>query len=136
MYLGNLMLLALNLPLIGMWVRLLKVPYPYLAIVVVTICVVGAYSVNYATFDVGVMVAFGILGYLLRKGGFPAAPLILAMILGPILERSLQQALITSAGDPTIFVAKPISAGLLVIAAMVVLLPVLKIVVSRMLRPA
>jgi putative tricarboxylic transport membrane protein len=136
MYLGNLMLLALNLPLIGMWVRLLKVPYPYLAIVVVTICVVGAYSVNYATFDVGVMIAFGVLGYLLRKGGFPAAPLILAMILGPILERSLQQALITSAGDPTIFVAKPISAALLVIAALVVLLPALKIVVNRMLRPA
>jgi putative tricarboxylic transport membrane protein len=126
MYIGNIMLLALNLPLIGMWVRLLTVPYHYLAVVVVIICVIGAYSVKSATFDVGAMVVFGVVGYLMRKGGFPAAPLILAMILGPILERSLQQSLISSAGNPVIFIEKPISAVLLAVAAFLMLTPVLK----------
>jgi putative tricarboxylic transport membrane protein len=126
MYIGNIMLLALNLPLIGMWVRLLTVPYHYLAVVVVMICVIGAYSVKSATFDVGAMVVFGVVGYLMRKGGFPAAPLILAMILGPILERSLQQSLISSGGSPMIFIEKPISALLLAVAAFLMLTPVLK----------
>jgi putative tricarboxylic transport membrane protein len=126
MYIGNIMLLALNLPLIGMWVRLLTVPYHYLAVVVVMICVIGAYSVKSAVFDVGAMVGFGVVGYLMRKGGFPAAPLILAMILGPILERSLQQSLISSGGSPVIFVEKPISAVLLAVAVFLMVTPVLK----------
>ena len=126
MYIGNIMLLALNLPLIGMWVRLLKVPYHFLAVVVVIVCVIGAYSVKSAVFDVGTMVAFGVMGYLMRKGGFPPAPLILAMILGPILERSLQQSLISSGGDPSIFIEKPISAALLCVAAFLMLTPILK----------
>jgi putative tricarboxylic transport membrane protein len=134
MYIGNIMLLALNLPLIGMWVRLLTVPYHYLAVVVVIICVIGAYSVKSATFDVGSMVVFGVVGYLMRKGGFPAAPLILAMILGPILERSLQQSLISSAGSPMIFIEKPISAILLAVAAFIMLTPVLKKMWSKRLR--
>lgn len=125
MYLGNFMLLALNLPLVGLWVKLLRVPYSLLALVVVVICVVGAYSVNNSTFDVGVMIGFGIFGYLLRKGGFPAAPLVLAMILGPILERSLQQAMISSAGDPLIFLRHPLSATLLAAAALVALTPLI-----------
>jgi putative tricarboxylic transport membrane protein len=123
MYVGNLMLLALNLPLIGLWVRLLRVPYPYLAAVVVIVCVVGAYSIHNAVFDVGLMLLFGVAGYFLRKGGFPAAPLVLAMILGKILEMSFLQALQVSAGDPAIFIQKPISAGLLSVAAIVVLTP-------------
>jgi putative tricarboxylic transport membrane protein len=126
MYIGNVMLLGLNLPLIGMWVRLLTVPYHYLAVVVVMICVIGAYSVKSAIFDVGAMVGFGVVGYLMRKGGFPPAPLILAMILGPILERSLQQSLISSGGSPAIFVEKPISAALLTVAAFLILTPVLR----------
>jgi putative tricarboxylic transport membrane protein len=126
MYIGNLMLLGLNLPLIGFWVRLLRVPYHFLAVVVVIICVIGAYSVKNAVFDVGTMVAFGVMGYLMRKGGFPPAPLILAMILGPILERSLQQSLISSGGDPSIFIEKPISAALLCVAAFLMLTPSLK----------
>jgi putative tricarboxylic transport membrane protein len=126
MYIGNIMLLALNLPLIGMWVRLLKVPYHFLAVVVVIVCVIGAYSVKSAVFDVGTMVAFGVLGYLMRKGGFPPAPLILAMILGPILERSVQQSLISSGGNPSIFIEKPISAALLCVAAFLMLTPILK----------
>jgi putative tricarboxylic transport membrane protein len=136
MYLGNLMLLALNLPLIGLWVRLLKVPYHVLALIVVVICVIGAYSVSNAVFDVGVMVFFGAFGYLLRKGGFPAAPLILALILGPILERSLQQALLISGGDPRTFVEHPISAALLAVAALMTLVPAAQFLRGRLLKPA
>ena len=132
MYIGNLMLLGLNLPLIGMWVRLLTVPYHFLALVVVVICVIGAYSVKGAVFDVGLMVAFGVVGYLMRKGAYPPAPLILAMILGPILERSLQQSLISSGGSPMIFIDKPISMGLLAGAAFLVLTPVLRIGAKRL----
>jgi putative tricarboxylic transport membrane protein len=136
MYVGNFMLLALNLPLVGLWVKLLRVPYNILALLVVVICIVGAYSVNNSTFDVGVMIVFGILGYVLRKGGFPAAPLILAMILGPILERSLQQAMISSAGDPLIFLQKPMSAGLLLVAALVALTPLVSLTRSHRAKPA
>jgi putative tricarboxylic transport membrane protein len=124
MYVGNLMLLGLNLPLIGFWVRLLKVPYAYLAVVVVIFCIIGAYSISNSVFDVGVMLVFGVFGYLLRKGGFPAAPLVLAMILGRILERSFLQALQVSAADLSIFIEKPISAALLAVAALVMLTPV------------
>ncbi|RDI56792.1 tripartite tricarboxylate transporter permease [Microvirga subterranea] len=136
MYLGNVMLLALNLPLVGLWVKLLQVPYSLLALVVVVICVVGAYSVHNSTFDVGVMIGFGIFGYLLRKTGFPAAPLVLAMILGPILERSLQQAMISSAGDPLIFVQHPLSAALLGVAALVALTPLLSLMRGGSTKPA
>jgi len=120
------MLLGLNLPLIGFWVRLLKVPYHYLAVFIVIICIIGAYSLQNTTFDVGVMMAFGVLGYLLRKGGFPGAPLVLAMLLGPILERSLQQSLKLSAGDLGIFINKPISLTLLLITAVMMLSPAAK----------
>jgi putative tricarboxylic transport membrane protein len=126
MYIGNVMLLGLNLPLIGFWVRLLKVPYHYLAVFIVIVCIIGAYSLQNTSFDVGVMMAFGVLGYLLRKGGFPGAPLVLAMLLGPILERSLQQSLKLSAGDLAIFINKPISLTLLLITALMMLIPVAK----------
>jgi putative tricarboxylic transport membrane protein len=126
MYIGNIMLLGLNLPLIGLWVRLLKVPYHYMAVVIVIICVIGAYSIRNAAFDVGVMMFFGVIGYFLRKGGFPAAPLVLAMILEPIFEISVQQSLIYSGGDPKIFFAEPISAALLIVAVLVMLIPLAK----------
>ena len=126
MYIGNLMLLALNLPLIGFWVRLLRLPYHYVAVVIVIICIVGAYSIKNSAFDVGMMAFFGVVGYFLRKGGFPAAPLVLAMILGSILERSVQQSLKASAADPMIFIDKPISAGLLAVGALVMLFPLFK----------
>ncbi len=113
MYIGNVLLLGLNLPLIGFWVRMLKVPYRYLAVVVVVVCVIGAYSVNNSAWDVGMMVFFGVMGYLLRKFAFPASPFILAMILGPMLEKTLQQSLIASGGDFMTFLNRPISASLL-----------------------
>ena len=124
MFVGNAILLALNLPLIGMWVTLLRVPYRYLVVVIVVICVIGAYSVNYTSFDVGAMMVFGVFGYLIRKGKFPAAPLVLAMILGPILERSMQQSLMMSGGEFQVFLRRPISATLLILAGLLMLTPV------------
>jgi putative tricarboxylic transport membrane protein len=123
MYIGNLMLLILNLPLLGLWAKVIDVPYRYLAALVVVICLVGAYSVSNTAFDVGLMVFFGAVGYLFRLGGFPAAPLVLAMILVPQLERTLQQSLIASRGNLLVFVQRPIAATLLVIAALLVFTP-------------
>ena len=126
MYIGNIMLLGLNLPLIRVWVRLLTVPYRFLAVVIVVICGIGAYSVSNATFDIGTMVVFGVLGYLMRKWGFPTAPLILAMILCPILERNIRRSLIMSGGDISIFIQSPISVVLLSIAGLLTLTPFLR----------
>ena len=126
MYIGNAMLLALNLPLIGLWVRLLKVPYNFLAAGVLLFCIIGAYSVNNSAFDVGSVIAFGAVGYVLRKGGFPAAPLVLAMILGPQLERTLQQSLIGAGGDPRTFLQHPISATLLLATTGLILSPAVR----------
>ncbi len=123
MYIGNVMLLVLNLPLVGLWVKLLTVPYRYLAALVVVMCIVGAYSVSNTAFDVGLMVLFGVLGFLFRLGGFPAAPLVLAMILGPQLERSLQQSLIASGGSPLVFVESATALVLLMVGALLMLLP-------------
>jgi putative tricarboxylic transport membrane protein len=114
------------LPLIGFWVRMLKVPYQYLAVVVVVVCVIGAYSVNNSAWDVGMMVFFGVMGYLLRKFAFPASPFILAMILGPMLEKTLQQSLIGSGGDFMTFLNRPISASLLLAAGFLMLTPLVK----------
>ena len=126
MYLGNLMLLGLNLPLIGLWVRVLQVPYRFLAVIVIVVCGIGAYSIKSDVFDVWIMIIFGVLGYLLRKLGFPLAPLILALILGPKLERSLRQSLLLSGGDPLIFLQRPISAALLLVAGLLILTPVIR----------
>jgi putative tricarboxylic transport membrane protein len=126
MYLGNLLLLGLNLPLIGLWVRLLDVPYRFLAVLVVVICIVGAYSVNNSAFDVGTMVAFGVVGFLMGKLGFPPAPMVLALILGPQLERTLQQSLIAARGNALVFFQRPISSALLMAAALVMLLPAVR----------
>lgn len=131
MYIGNVMLLVLNLPLVGLWVKLLEVPYRYLAALVVVMCIVGAYSVSNDVFDVGLMVFFGVLGYLFRLGGLPPAPLVLAMILGPQLERSLQQSLIASGGNPLVFVERPLAAALLSLGVLLLLLPVARWTIAR-----
>jgi len=103
-----------------------KGPLSLFGCFIVIVCIIGAYSLQNTSFDVGVMMAFGVLGYLLRKGGFPGAPLVLAMLLGPILERSLQQSLKLSAGDLGIFINKPISLTLLLITAVMMLIPAAK----------
>jgi putative tricarboxylic transport membrane protein len=109
MYIGNAMLLVLNLPMVGMWVQLLRVPYAILAPIIVLFCCVGVYSVRNTVFDIWIMGIFGIIGYLFRKVDLEPGPLILAFVLGPILERSLRQALLLSAGSPFIFFKRPIS---------------------------
>lgn len=110
MYLGNGLLLLLNLPLIGIWVQVLKVPYRILFPLILLFCLIGAYSVNNLTFDLLAMIIFGGVGYLMRKFGYEGAPLVLAFILGPMLEQSLRQSLLISKGSFLIFITRPISA--------------------------
>jgi putative tricarboxylic transport membrane protein len=117
MYIGNVMLLVLNLPLIPLWVRLLKVPYSLLGPFILVICVVAAYGVRSNIFDVWVMLAFGAVGYCMRKLGFPTIPLIIALILGDKMENALRQSLTMSDGSLMVFVTRPIAAAFLVLAA-------------------
>ena len=116
MWIGNIMLVILNLPLIGMWVRLLAVPYHLLFPVIVIICGIGAYSVSNSVFDIHLMAAFGLFGYLFYKLECEPAPLLLGFILGPMMEEYLRRAMLLSRGDFTVFVKRPISATLLALA--------------------
>jgi putative tricarboxylic transport membrane protein len=125
MYIGNVMLLVLNLPLIGMWVQLLRLPYNILFPLILLFTVIGVFASSNNVFDLYVMIAFGIIGYLTRKLGYEAAPMILAFVLGAIMENKLRTALIISAGDITTFVTKPISAVCLAIAVTLLLLPLI-----------
>jgi len=118
MYIGNVMLLVLNLPLIPLWVQLLKVPNRILLPTILLICVIGSYSVNNNVFDILVMALAGIAGYVLRKSGYEVAPLCLAFVLGPTMENSFRQALIMSDGSFSIFVTRPIAAVTLAFAAL------------------
>jgi putative tricarboxylic transport membrane protein len=117
LYVGNVILLALNLPLVGMWVWLTRVPFGILGPSILLLAFVGAYSVRNSMFDVAVSLVFGALGYLLRKYQWPLAPLLLAYILGPLLERFLLESLSMSGGNPAIFVVRPLAAALLLGAA-------------------
>jgi TctA family transporter len=125
MWVGNLLLVMLNLPLIGIWVRLLRVPYRVLFPAIVAFACIGTYSINQNAWDVYAIVFFGILGYFLVKVGCEPAPLLLGFVLGPLLENHLLRALIISHGDPTTFVTRPISLFLLVIAAVALVLAIL-----------
>ncbi|MBI5967016.1 MAG: tripartite tricarboxylate transporter permease [Deltaproteobacteria bacterium] len=109
MYIGNVMLLILNLPLVGLWARITVIPYHYLAPLIFLCCFVGAFSVRNNMFDVWMALLFGVIGYLMRKLKFPAAPLVLALILGPLLENSVRQSLSMSAGSPAIFITRPMT---------------------------
>lgn len=129
MYVGNAMLLVLNLPLIGLWIQLLKVPYKILFPLILFFCLIGAYSVNNRAFDMGIMVAFGVLGYLIKRYNFEAAPMVLAYVLGPMLETSLRQSLLLSKGSFLIFLTRPIAAGSIILTLLVLtstLLPVIR----------
>ena len=116
MYVGNIMLLVLNLPLVPMWVQVLKVPYKVLFPLILLFCIVGSYGINNNVFDVLVMIIFGLIGYLFRKFGYESAPLILSFVLGPILELSLRQSLLLSKGSFSIFFTRPISAVAIILA--------------------
>jgi putative tricarboxylic transport membrane protein len=125
MYIGNAMLLVLNLPLIGIWIRLLRVPYTLLFPFILLFCLIGSYSVNNNVGDGLVMWVFGILGYLLKKFDYEAAPLVLALVIGPMMEEALRQSLILSAGSFAIFLERPISAGFIFAAALLFIFPLL-----------
>jgi putative tricarboxylic transport membrane protein len=126
-YVGNIMLLILNLPLIGIWVRILRIPYGLLVGVILAFMVVGSYSVSNSTFDVLVMVLFGVIGYLLRKMDFPLAPIVLTLILGPLMERSLRTSLDMSQGSLGIFLESPIGMVLLALTALVLIAPAFRV---------
>jgi putative tricarboxylic transport membrane protein len=121
MYVGNVMLLVLNLPLIGMWVKVLRIPYKVLFPLILLFCFIGAYSAGTNVFDLFVMIFCGILGYLLRKLNYEPAPLVLAYVLGPMLEQNLRQALILSDGRLHVFWTRPLSAGSLIISLFLLL---------------
>ena len=113
MWLGNLMLVILNLPLIGLWVRLLRVPYRLLYPAIIVFCCVGAYTINSKPFDLAVMAFFAIFGYVALKLDCEPAPLILGFVLGPMMEENLRRALLISRGDPMVFLQEPISLAFL-----------------------
>jgi putative tricarboxylic transport membrane protein len=125
MYIGNIMLLALNLPLIGLWVKILKVPYPILFPLILVFCLIGSYSLHNSIAEVLIMIFFGLVGYILKKFNYEAAPLVLALVLGPRLETALRQSLLLQSGDLTIFITQPISAVFLVVAVALIVLPLL-----------
>ena len=122
MWIGNLMLVVLNLPLIGIWVKLLTVPYRWLFPAIMVFCVIGAYSVNNDTFEVKMVALFGLLGYVFFKLKCEPAPLILGFILGPMMEENLRRAMLLSRGDPTVLVTRPLSLVLLLMAVGLILM--------------
>ena len=129
MWIGNAMLVVLNLPLIGLWIKLLTVPYRWLFPSIVLFCAVGVYSTNNNTWDIWIVGIFGLVGYVFHKLGAEPAPLLLGLILGPMMEENLRRALLLSRGDWSVFVTRPISAGLLagaVLLLAIVLLPAVK----------
>lgn len=125
MYIGNGMLLVLNLPLIPLWVMVLRVPYYLLYPMILLFCLIGSYSIGNNTGDVIIMLIFGIVGYLMRKFRYDAAPMVLALVLGGELETSLRQSLMLSRGDFSIFVSRPISLGFLIIAILLLIVPIM-----------
>jgi putative tricarboxylic transport membrane protein len=125
MYIGNAMLLVLNLPLIGMWVQILKIPYKILFPLILLFCLIGVYSVSNAVFDIYIMLVFGILGYLMKKFDYEAAPLVLAFVLGPLLENNLRKSLIMSDGGFGIFFTRPLAAVFLVVALLLLVSPLI-----------
>jgi putative tricarboxylic transport membrane protein len=125
MWVGNLMLVILNLPLIGIWIKLLTVPYRFLFPAIMTFCCIGLYTLNNSSFDVYIGAFFGLLGYAFYKLGCEPAPLLLGFILGPMMEENLRRALLLSRGDWTTFMTRPLSAGLLIAAALMIVVVML-----------
>jgi len=131
MYVGNLMLLALNLPLVSIFVNVLRIPYAYLYPLVIMFCIVGVYEVSHSIVDVWIMLIMGVVGYGLRKFGLDPAPLVLGLVIAPTFEMSLRQSLIMSNGNWTIFVQRPIAAVLLAVCAVLLALAALSLVRAR-----
>ncbi|UIF85341.1 tripartite tricarboxylate transporter permease [Cupriavidus sp. UYPR2.512] len=131
MWIGNFMLIVLNLPLIGIWVKLLKVPYRYLYPAILVFCCIGVYSVQNTTFDVFQTAAFGVIGYLFIKLKCEPAPLLLGFVLGPMMEENFRRSLLLSRGDFSVFVTRPLSMGLLIAAAVLVLVVAMPSIKSK-----
>ena len=131
LYIGNTMLLVLNLPLVGLWVRLLFIPRPLLYAGILLFAVLGTYSLNNSVIDLVLLLLIGFVGFLMRRYGFPVAPAVVGMILGPLAEQQFRRALAISQGDYSVFVREPISATLLVIAVLAVVLPTVGALVRR-----
>src|SRR6188474_1735233 len=131
MCLGNLMLLVINLPLVGIWVRLLRVPYRLLYPSIIVFCCIGIYSINNSPTDVVIAAIFGLVGYWLAKHDFEPAPLVLAFVLGPLMEENLRRAMLIARGDATVFITRPISGVLIAIAASLLVLAALPMIRKR-----
>ncbi len=131
MWLGNLMLVVINLPLVGVWVKLLQVPYRMMFPAILIFCNIGNYSINNAPFDVGMTAVFALVGYWLIKLDFEPAPMLLGFVLGPLMEENLRRAMLIARGDPMTFLYRPISATLLAIAVFLLVLAVLPMIRSK-----
>ncbi len=131
MYVGNLMLLALNLPLVGLFVNLLRIPYAYLYPLIIMFCVIGVYEVNHSIVDVWIMLIMGAVGYALKKFGFDPAPLVLGLVIAPLFEMSLRQSLIMSDGAWLIFLQRPVALVLLCICAVLLVLSAISMLTAR-----
>ena len=131
MYVGNVVLLILNLPLVGLFVNILRVPYPLLYPAILVFCVLGVYAVNSSVVDVSIMIVMGALGYLLRKFDFETAPIVLGVVLAPMLEMSFRQSLAMSSGNYAIFIHRPIAVFMLGAGLFLVLLSLLPIFTRR-----
>jgi putative tricarboxylic transport membrane protein len=131
MYVGNVMLLALNLPLVGLFVTLLRIPYAYLYPLIIMFCIIGVYEVNHSLVDVWIMLIMGMVGYFVRKFSFDPAPLVLGLVIAPIFEMSLRQSLIMSNGSWAIFVQRPVAAVLLAVCAVLLALAALSLMRAR-----
>ncbi|MBA2450917.1 MAG: tripartite tricarboxylate transporter permease [Chloroflexi bacterium] len=125
MYVGNVMLLVLNLPLVGLWASMLRIPYTILLPLIILFTLIGAYALNNNVSDIWIMIAFGVVGYLMRKFEYPAAPVVLALVLGPLMETNFRRALTISQGDYSVFLTHPISAVLLLAAVLSLTWPLL-----------
>src|SRR3954465_3378224 len=128
MWIGNLMLVVINLPLVGLWVRLLRVPYRMLFPAILIFCAIGVYSINNAPADAVMVASFGLVGYWLSKHAFEPAPMLLGFVLGPLMEENLRRAMLIARGDPSTFFTRPISGGLLILAMILLTLAVLPMI--------
>jgi putative tricarboxylic transport membrane protein len=135
MYIGNLILLILSIPLVGIFVKILRVRPAILAPITALITILGVYTINNSVFDIFVMIAFGIVGYLMKKTGFEPGPLVLAFVLGSLMESSFRRSMLIFDGDPTGFVTRPISGTILAFLVLVLALPLVKLAFRRRTSP-
>jgi len=136
MWIGNLMLVVLNLPMIALWVKLLQVPYRLLFPAIMAFSAIGIYSVNNSSFEIYLTALFGLFGFICMKLGFPPAPLLLGYVLGPMMEENLRRSMLMSGGDPSVFVTRPISLAFIVATALILVVMILPAVRQRRLEIA